>query len=69
MKDSQTLDRLLKHQLLPLFEKNFRFSPDTLSAITESARALQQKFQAVEPAAAPRVGNPSESSEPSNETV
>ncbi|WP_338834109.1 McrB family protein [Bradyrhizobium septentrionale] len=68
VKDTHTLDRLLKHQLLPLFEKNFRFSPDTLGAITESARALQQKFQAVE--AAPEVsGNPSEDSKPSNEAV
>jgi MoxR-like ATPase len=48
IKDPQALDRLLKHQLLPLFEKNFRFSPDTLSAITGSARALQEKFQAAE---------------------
>jgi 5-methylcytosine-specific restriction protein B len=68
VKDSQALDRLLKHQLLPLFDKNFRFSPDTLSAITDSARALQQKFQLIE--AAPQVGgNPSENSEPSDEAL
>jgi hypothetical protein len=48
VKDAETLDRLLRHQLLPLFEKNFRFSPDTLSAIVESVSSLQGKFKSIE---------------------
>jgi 5-methylcytosine-specific restriction protein B len=68
VKDSQTLDRLLKHQLLPLFEKNFRFSPDTLTAITESAKTLQQKFEVIGPAAKDTDVAP-EGGEPSNEAL
>jgi 5-methylcytosine-specific restriction enzyme B len=58
VKDMPSLSRLLNNQLLPLFEKQFRFSPDTLSEIVDSVKALQEKFQvavALEGSVAPPV--------------
>lgn len=45
VEDSASLSRLWEHQLLPLFQKNFRFSPDALADIA-SAGALMLKAAA-----------------------
>jgi 5-methylcytosine-specific restriction protein B len=39
--------RLCDHQLLPLFEKNFRFAPDTLNDLRSLATDAQMKLSAV----------------------
>ncbi len=46
VRDAASLDRVIDHQLIPLFEKFFRFSPDTLLEIISSTNLLKERVHA-----------------------